>query len=67
VAAYKNYPAALSAFVSDLRLSGLTLGDFVSRIHNKGLPPPYLQEHFKPDFNYENHHLPAADSYSLAG
>lgn len=67
VAVYNTYPEALSAFVSDLRLSGLSLGDFVSRINNKGLPPPHLQEYFKPDFNYENDHLPPPDTYSLAG
>ena len=45
-----SYPAALTAFVSDMEKSGLTLGDFVQKVNQNNAPVETSREYFKPDF-----------------
>lgn len=45
-----SYPAALTAFVSDMEKSGLALGDFVQKVNQNNAPVETSREYFKPDF-----------------
>lgn len=45
-----SYPAALTAFVSDMEKSGLALGDFVQKVNQNNAPVEISREYFKPDF-----------------
>ncbi|MGJ1405135.1 TraG family conjugative transposon ATPase [Sphingobacterium siyangense] len=45
-----SYPAALTAFVSDMEKSGLALGDFVQKVNQNNAPVETTREYFKPDF-----------------
>lgn len=45
-----SYPAALTAFVSDMEKSGLALGDFVQKVNQNNAPVETSKEYFKPDF-----------------
>ncbi len=45
-----SYPAALTAFVSDMEKSGLALGDFVQKVNQNNAPVETPREYFKPDF-----------------
>lgn len=46
---YGNYPAALTALVSDMEKSGLALGDFVGKVNQNNAPASTPTEHFKLD------------------
>ncbi|MEN5196952.1 TraG family conjugative transposon ATPase [Sphingobacterium faecium] len=45
-----SYPDALTAFVSDMEKSGLTLGNFVQKVNQNNTPVSTSREYFKPDF-----------------
>ncbi|GEM69398.1 hypothetical protein SMI01S_30040 [Sphingobacterium mizutaii NBRC 14946 = DSM 11724] len=45
-----SYPAALTAFVSDMEKSVLALGDFVQKVNQNNAPVETSREYFKPDF-----------------
>lgn len=47
---HSSYPAALTAFVSDMEKSGLALGDFVQKVNQNNAPVETTREYFKPDF-----------------